>query len=493
MKTVLALLFLLFGLQSVQSKVIYVAPDGSDTAAGTIDAPLATLPAAYKKVVSGDTVYFRGGTYYVTDEQVMGYKSPYAYVFSLEKAGTAAKRTCFMGYPGERPVFNFSQLMLDGQYRFAAFYLGANYLHLRNFDIVGLPVRITGHTQSECVSARKGSYCIVENIAMHDNMAIGYYQTTGSNNLVLNCDAYNNYDDYSEGTYGGNVDGFGCHVTHTTDTGNVFRNCRAWRNSDDGFDLINCATPVEIDHCFAFYNGYRSTSDPEDTSTFQSAGDGNGFKAGGWGMGSDKTKCPDVCPSHYVHHCVAYRNKSNGIYSNHHLGGNLWEQNTSAMNQRDNYNMVNRKTTDEAVDVPGYDHQLSGNVSWSPKKEHLSNCDASSCTIENNSFAPASSVVTVTASMFVTTDASTLFAARDADGNLPRIDFLRAKTGSELAERQMGWAWEKNEPTDITSLPTSQTPVRETVYRIDGRMSSGSGRGLFIIRKSDGKTIKVVK
>lgn len=282
---------------AVHAKTIYVAPNGNDATAGTIDAPLATLPAAYKKVVSGDTVYFRGGTYKVTDEQVMKYKSPYAYVFALEKAGTASKRTCFMGYPGERPVFDFSALNLNGEHRFAAFYLGADYLHLRNFDIIGVPVRIKGHTQSECVSARKGSYCIVENLSMHDNMAIGYYQTAGSHNLVLNCDAYNNYDDYSEGTYGGNVDGFGCHVSKSGEVGNVFRNCRAWRNSDDGFDLINCYMPVEIDHCFAFFNGYQPTSDPKNTTEFKSAGDGNGIKGGGFGMSDSKQiTFPSGCP-----------------------------------------------------------------------------------------------------------------------------------------------------------------------------------------------------
>jgi len=473
------------------AKTIYVSPDGSDTAAGTIDSPLATLPAAYKKVVSGDTVYFRGGTYYVTDAQVMKKGNPYAYVFSLEKAGTAKKRTCFMGYPGERPVFDFSALQLDGAYRFAAFYLGANYLHLRNFDIVGVPVRITGHTQSECVSARKGSHCIIENIAMHDNMAIGYYQTTGSDNLILNCDAYNNYDDYSEGTYGGNVDGFGIHVTHTTDTGNVIRNCRAWRNSDDGFDLINCATPVEFDHCWAFYNGYRPTTNAKNTTTFQSAGDGNGFKAGGWGMGEGTTKCPAVCPSHYVHHCVAYRNKSNGIYANHHLGGNRWEQNTSAMNQRDNYNMVNRKTTDEAVDVAGYGHVLSGNVSWSPAKEHLSNCNTTTSTLTNNTFAPTT--VTVAATHFVSTDPSHLFASRDAEGNLPEMDFLVAKSGTTMANNGMGWAWQESEQTGIAAMDRPFSPAEERVYSIDGRMSNGKGHGLLIVRKSDGRTVKVIR
>jgi hypothetical protein len=46
---------------------------------------------------------------------------------------------------------------------------------------------------------------------MHDGMGIGFYLTKGSNNLILNSDAYNNYDPVSEGGVGGNVDGFGGH------------------------------------------------------------------------------------------------------------------------------------------------------------------------------------------------------------------------------------------------------------------------------------------
>ena len=422
------LLFLaLMMLATMQAKVVYVATDGSDSAAGTIDQPMATLPAAYKKISSGDTICFRGGTYLITDDQVMKKDNTYAYVFALEKAGTVSKRTCVMGYPGERPVFDFSGMQLDGKYRISAFYLGANYLHLCNFDIIGVPVRIKGHTQSECVSARKGSYCIVENIAMHDGMAIGYYQTRGRNNLVINCDAYNNYDNYSEGDYGGNVDGFGFHLQQTTDTDNAIRFCRAWRNSDDGFDLINNLAPVEIDHCWAFYNGYRPTSDARDTTTFQSAGDGNGFKAGGYGMKARPTKCPAICPQNYIHHCVA------------------WEYNSSWYN-RSNYNMVNRKSDEEAIDVPGYGHILRNNVSFtftdSLNGGNLINCDATQCTIENNSFTPAETAVTITANMFVSTNSATLFSPRDADGNLPEMTFMRAKKGSVLAQRQMGWAWE---------------------------------------------------
>ena len=439
----LAILTLLTAIvTATDARVIYVAPQGDDAAAGTIDAPLATLPAAYRLTEGGDTVCFRGGTYNVTDSQVMKIKGVYAFVFALEKAGTAEHRTCYMGYPGERPVFDFSALMLDGKHRFAAFYLGADYVHLRNFDIVGVPVRIKGHTQSECVSARRGSHCIVEDIAMHDGMAIGYYQKRGSHNLVVDCDAYNNYDDYSEGPYGGNVDGFGCHVFDTFEVGNVFRRCRAWRNSDDGFDLISCAAPVEIDHCMAFYNGYCPSSNPADTVNFVSAGDGNGFKAGGWGMNKRKTKCPDVCPSHYIHHSLAYRNKAHGFYANHHLAGNTWENNTSCGN-RSNYNMLNRKNTFEAIDVPGYDHSLANNVSWTFTDAslggHLINIDPDRVTLTNNSFAPSVSSVEVTAEMFVSTSVSLLFTRRLPDGRLPSIDFLRGKAGTILEERQMGW------------------------------------------------------
>ncbi len=439
----LAILTLLTAIvTATDAKVIYVAPQGDDAAAGTIDAPLATLPAAYRLTEGGDTVCFRGGTYNVTDSQVMKIKGVYAFVFALEKAGTTEHRTCYMGYSGERPVFDFSALMLDGKHRFAAFYLGADYVHLRNFDIVGVPVRIKGHTQSECVSARRGSHCIVEDIAMHDGMAIGYYQKRGSHNLVVDCDAYNNYDDYSEGPYGGNVDGFGCHVFDTFEVGNVFRRCRAWRNSDDGFDLISCAAPVEIDHCMAFYNGYCPSSNPADTVNFVSAGDGNGFKAGGWGMNKRKTKCPDVCPSHYIHHSLAYRNKAHGFYANHHLAGNTWENNTSCGN-RSNYNMLNRKNTFEAIDVPGYDHSLANNVSWTFTDAslggHLINIDPDRITLTNNSFAPSVSSVEVTAEMFVSTSVSLLFTRRLPDGRLPSIDFLRGKAGTILEERQMGW------------------------------------------------------
>lgn len=483
------LLHICLTISICRGEVFYVAPDGDDLATGSIESPLATLPGAYAKINSGDTIYFRGGTYHVTDEQIMKIESLYAYAFALEKGGTDISRTSFMGYPGERPIFDFSSLMLDGAHRFAGFYLGADYLHLRNFDIIGLPVRITGHTQSECISARKGSHCIIEDIAMHHNMAIGYYQTKGADNLILNCDAYNNYDDYSEGVYGGNVDGFGIHVSKTHETGNRIIGCRAWRNSDDGFDLINCATAVEISHCMAFLNGYQPASD---MTTLKGAGDGNGFKAGGWGMGASKTKCPEVCPSHYVHHCLAYRNKANGFYSNHHLSGNIWEHNTATDN-RSNFQMINRFSTDAngAYDVPGYNHILRHNVSWKYRdKGHLTNYDPASCTLENNTFSPIETAIDVTSDMFVSIDAMELISSRLPGGALPDILFLCGRQGSPLSTRMIGWRYERT-PDGINSPTQESTKTHDHIFDITGKSQSQQELrpGLYI----QGKQVIIIK
>ena len=47
-------------------QVYYVAPSGSDSAAGTQTAPWASIAHAQTVVQPGDTVYFRGGTYTYT-------------------------------------------------------------------------------------------------------------------------------------------------------------------------------------------------------------------------------------------------------------------------------------------------------------------------------------------------------------------------------------------------------------------------------------------
>ena len=80
----------------------------------------------------------------------------------------------------------------------------------------------------------------------------------------------------SEGGKGGNSDGFGFHFSNADYTGNRAVGCRAWMNSDDGFDFIGCKAPVELDHCWALYSGWKDDK-------VKTPGDGNGFKCGGYG------------------------------------------------------------------------------------------------------------------------------------------------------------------------------------------------------------------
>lgn len=473
MKRIFLSLCLFFFLSFVlQAKTYYVSTDGSDSNSGAISKPLATMNKAQSLVSAGDTIYFRGGTYKISEDQIMGYEvgALYACVFDLQKSGTAGHPICYFGYPGERPVFDLSNVK-PADKRISVFYLYGSYLHFRNFDVVGTQVTITTHTQSECFSGRNGSHNIIENIAIHDGMAIGVYIVKGSDNLVLNCDAYNNYDTVSESGKGGNVDGFGCHVPAQY-TGNVFRYCRAWCNSDDGFDLINDYAPVTFDHCWAFYNGYRNF-------TTTTPGDGNGFKAGGYGA---KVQSAAVdAPCHTIENCIAYHNKANGFYANHHLGGNDWYNNSSCLNKY-NYNMVNQHLWDDATDVAGYDHVLSNNVSFKSVSGDYANINTTACTLTNNTFLP--NVYAVSSSDFESIDGLQLAAVRKADGSLPDITFLSIVASSKLYDAKMGYQFDRGETAGIQNVMGSEalaSPSSDNrIYNLMGMVVEMPVRGIYI-------------
>jgi hypothetical protein len=253
---------------------------------------------------------------------------------------------------------------------------------------------------------------------MHDGQAIGYYSTRGSDNLVLNCDAWNNWDYTSENGKGGNVDGFGCHPAKGS-TGNVLRGCRAWFNSDDGFDCINSAETVTFENCFAMYNGY--------STKMESLGDGNGFKAGGYGS-TPVDRLPNSIPRHVIRNCVAVGNKANGFYSNHHINGSDWSNN-SAYHNGANFNMLCREK-DNKTDVDGYAHTLLNNLAFKPRgKSDITKIDASKCEQKNNSWQLEAKL---TDKDFVSVDESELQSPRQADGSLPKMKFLHPTAGGPI-------------------------------------------------------------
>lgn len=396
----------------------YVAPNGSDENNGDISHPFASIQKAQSVVQPGDTVFIRGGKYDMREANISKKERGYACLTYLDKSGSAGKYIHYINYPGETPVFDYATVKPEGL-RVAAFYVTGSYIHLKGFEVTGVQVTIKGHTQSECFE-NHGSNNIYEQLSMHDGMAIGFYLLAGSDNLILNCDAYNNWDYFSENGRGGNTDGFGCHP-RAGSRNNIFRGCRAWFNSDDGFDLINASEATTFDHCWAFYNGI--------SKDFTSQGDGNGFKSGGYGLKKVGSEIPNPVPRNTIQFCVAVRNKANGFYSNHHTGGNNW-YNNSAYRNGCNYNMLNR-LKDTVQDVPGFDHIMYNNLGYKGGRE-TQQLNAAACTLANNYF---DMNLVAADGDFTSLDETLLTAPRQPDGSLPVNDFMQLKPGSQFIDK----------------------------------------------------------
>ena len=240
----------------------FVAPWGSDGAAGTFEEPLRSLGRVAELVGPGDTVLLRGGVYDVIGEHV--------YV-SVTMSGSSGAPITIKSYPGETAIF-------DG-------YLHP--WHPRTYGdgrSVSSPnlFRFTGeHTVWEDITFRNGvgrafyvigNHNVYRGIVSHDHHSDGIY-LQGSFNLVENCDSFNNY---SVSNGGNSADGLKMvdgnslrnHFGPDAETrGNVIRACRFWNNSDDGIDIWSSLDTL-IEYTMAWGNGYGPT------------GNGMGFKLG---------------------------------------------------------------------------------------------------------------------------------------------------------------------------------------------------------------------
>jgi hypothetical protein len=413
-QVLLGALILVGAVEAGQAATYYVAPDGRDANTGSMDAPFATVQRAQQAVGSGDTVYLRGGTYELTEPQIARHEGIYACVTYLDKSGSPANPITYEAYPGERPIFDFSLVKPRGA-RVAAFRVTGSWVHLKGFELVGVQVTILTHTQSICFD-NQGSNNVYEQLSAHDGKAIGFWIGGGSNNLVLNCDAYRNHDDVSENKLGGNVDGFGFHGPKGS-VHNVFRGCRAWFNSDDGFDFISAGEAATAENCWAFYNGY--------SPKFERLGDGNGFKAGGYGAKAPD-RLPHLIPRHVVVGSLAVHNKANGFYANHHVGG-VDFFNNSAYRNGTNFNFLGREM-DNRTDIPGRGHRIKNNLGLAGGNE-VTQLDARACEVVNNSF---DLDLALTAADFVSVDEAELMRPRKANGDLPEIGFLHPLPGSRM-------------------------------------------------------------
>ncbi len=395
----------------------FVAPDGADENPGSKEKPFATLQRAQQAAEPGDTVVMRGGTYKIREALIARQNRLYAYVIDLHKSGRSDAPITYQAAKGEQPVFDFSEVKPPNR-RVAAFYVPGSWIRLQGLEVIGVQVTIRRHTQSICFY-NDGSHNVFERLSMHDGQAIGIYSVRGSHNLFLNCDAYRNHDSTSENGRGGNVDGFGCHPWPGA-VGNVFRGCRAWLNSDDGFDLITSSEAVTLENCWAFWNGRSAYG--------QRLGDGNGFKAGGYGT-LPAGELPRAIPRHVIRFCLAVENPSSGFYANHHPGGCDWLHN-SAFRNGTNFNFLSR-LSDNVTDVPGVSHVIINNLSFQGRRQ-VANVNVEKCQMKQNFFGDPQ---LPTSADFQSLEVAELLKPRQRDGRLPQISFLHLVPKSRLIDQ----------------------------------------------------------
>ncbi|MEO3755555.1 right-handed parallel beta-helix repeat-containing protein [Streptomyces sp. B6B3] len=299
---------------------LYVAPDGTDGAAGT-EAEPTTLDSALTRVESGGAIYLRGGTYDLSETVV------------VEGAdGTADARTTLSAYPGETPVLNFSAQAEDPANRGLA--LVASYWH-----VYGIVVEHAGDNGILVA----GNNNVVERTVTRFNRDTGLQLSRWiadspedqwpSNNLILSAESHDNVDSDGE-----DADGFAPKLT--VGPGNVFRYTVSHNNIDDGYDLYTKSDTgpigaVTIEDSLAYDNG--TLSDGSQAGN----GDRNGYKLGG----------DDIAVDHTITGSIAYHNGKHGLTYNSNPGSLTVSDNISIGNAERNFNFDDGSST------------FSGNVS----------------------------------------------------------------------------------------------------------------------------------
>ncbi|MBN1868614.1 right-handed parallel beta-helix repeat-containing protein [Candidatus Sumerlaeota bacterium] len=225
----------------------YVATDGNDANPGTATQPFATLAHAATLVQAGDTIRLYGGTYE---------NSP---AVRLTQSGAEKAPIRIWAVEREHPVLDFDWRRANG-----ILIEDAAWWHIKGLTLT--------HSASKGIQIQgeNAHHNRIEAVTAFANGNSGFQATRGAHdNLLINCDSYENYDYW---TYGQNADGFG--LKFDIGEGNRLVGCRAWHNADDGYDCWYAAGGVVFEQCYAWGNGVNLWHDDK----FE--GNGNGFKLG---------------------------------------------------------------------------------------------------------------------------------------------------------------------------------------------------------------------
>jgi hypothetical protein len=388
----------------------YVSTTGSDSGAGTITQPWATWQWGFNHILPGDILYIRGGTY--TPTVIVTTSSRHCAVVVSGKNGSAGSKYQVFAYPGEVPILDCRNITSSTYERRGILILNSSYWHIKGLSVtrVDQAVNRMGGQGIEVWGISSCTYNTIESCIAYYNGGPGMGTRQYVNEIhFLNCDAYSNFDPYSNNP-GGNADGFD--VGYSYNDGIVrLTGCRAWWNGDDGFDMYQGTGYRGIyylTNCWAWHHGYGPAE--------QAVGDGAGFK-----LGSGPFIQTDTVTRLYLYNCIAYDNRTWGFSQN--MGNSK-----SALYNCIAYDNVGR----------GFD------FSWNNQYDTLRNCISyangssdiflSNVIHDHNSW-DSSPAVTVSSADFTSLLGAQLSNTRQSSGNLPLMTFLHLTATSDLINR----------------------------------------------------------
>ena len=376
----------------------FVAPNGSDAAAGTVAQPYATVQKAHNVAIAGDTIYLRGGEYRPTDSTV----------FTKNGNGTYFH---VLAYPGDNstPVINGDNLPANANGW--SFQSTAKFWHVSG-------IRIT-RAKNNGIMVKNSSYITLENGETdYCGQSSGTYTNQSGRGIlgqgcsyvtIRNWDSHHNADKGTDNSppYD-DADGFGILAAGP---GCRFEGCRSWSNADDGWDFYyGSGNSVVLINCWAAYNGKDDAQGSISGTPGKSLGDGNGFKLGG--------QDPSNGSAHIVKQCCSWKNKQRGFDYNGNPGAIQILNSTAWSNPLRNFIFGTSGTSSSAM--------LRNNISFAGTNEK-----SSSVTSDHNSW---DLPVTVSESDFVSVSEAQMLGIRKADKSLPDVNFLHLASGSDLID-----------------------------------------------------------
>lgn len=388
----------------------YVAPNGNDLNPGTISSPWLTWQKAFDTAQPGDTVYYRGGIYPLTATDGTGII--YDPSDGHGNDGERNNRIYHLAYPGEKPILDCSNLATTPNY--------ASYgLKISNLDYVtfsGLTVRNLNQldcTEFACdimvgVQLTTSNNIIIDQFTIHDIAGIGFRSSSNDTVLIINSDAYNCCDTLHlsmPGQYG-----TGFNTSGTNENGYVtYKGCRAWQCSDQSFSSPGFGTVV-FDGNWAFNNGYLT-------------GNGNGFKIGYLVSNNKATK---IVKNNLAFYCGNYL-AADGITTNDdetRFGFTSYIYNNTTY-KCSRYGIVTYQASTPSI------RYIANNIAYDNNGRFEYLLLGENTTNLTNSW---NAGVTITDDDFISVDSTGVTGARQSDGSLPDLDFLKLKSTSDLID-----------------------------------------------------------